>query len=148
MTRWDVLEKLLSSPAERKALGKAWSLFFFMAMSCKKDNKFITSYEELKSKLEEPVSTIKKWRDLLAANKVITVIPGKLSMTLSLLPPYDALATCEYDDLAEMKLNSDPTTRRMLDRVTSFNNMALLPVVAEIADKVTKLEKMTMKVTA
>jgi hypothetical protein len=147
MTRWDVLKKIMFSTNESKALGKAWRLFFFIALSGNKDNKVITSYEELKEKLQESPSTIKKWRDVLVANKVITLTPGKLSQTLSLLPPYDALATCEFDDLAEMKLKSDPTTRRMLDRVASFNNMALLPVVAEIADKVSRLENMAVKAT-
>jgi hypothetical protein len=140
MTRWEVLRKIMNSPNDRKALGKAWPLFFFIAMSGSKENKVVTSPEELKDRLQESPSTIKKWRDVLVQDNVITVIPGKLSMTLSLCPPYDALLTCQVDDLAEMKLTSDPTTKRMLDRVTSFNNMSLLPVVAEMFEKIKKLE--------
>ena len=139
MTRWDILKKIMLSADERKALGKAWPLFFFIVLSGK-DNKVITSYEVLKEKLQESPSTIKKWRDVLVANKVITLIPGKLSQTLSLLPPYDVLLTCEIDDLAEIKLKSDPAARRMLERVASFNNMSLFPVVVELADKLNKIE--------
>ena len=140
MTRWDILRKTMFSADERKALGKAWPLFFFIVLSGNKDNKVITSYEDLREKLQESPSTIKKWRDVLSQNNVTKVIPGKGSMTLILLPPYDALLTCEMDDLAEIKLKSDPVTRRMLERVTSFNNMSLLPLVAELADKMTKIE--------
>ncbi len=140
MTRWDVLKKIMFSANERKALGKAWALFFFIVLSGKKDNKVFTGPDELKKVLEEPLSTIKKWRDVLVANKVITVIPGKLSMTLSLLPPYDALLTCEMDDLTEIKLKSDPAAKRVLDRVTAYGNMSLFPVVVELADKLNKIE--------
>ena len=140
MTVLDILKKIMFSANEGKAPGKAWRLFFFIFLSGNKDNKVITSYEELEEKLLEKRSTLTKWRDVLSQNKVIKVIPGKGSMTLILLPPYDALLTCEMDDLAEIKLKSDPAARRMLERVTSFNNMSLFPIVLELADKLNKIE--------
>ena len=140
MTVLDILKKIMFSANEGKAPGKAWRLFFFIFLSGNKDNKVITSYEELEEKLQEKRSTLTKWRDVLSQNKVIKVIPGKGSMTLILLPPYDALLTCEMDDLAEIKLKSDPAARRMLERVTSFNNMSLFPIVLELADKLNKIE--------
>lgn len=141
MTRWDVLKKLILSTNERKAIGKAWPLFFFLALNSNKSNKFITSYSELKESLNESPSTIKKWREQLINHRVIHAINGRLSMTLSLLPPYDSLVTCEQDDITQVKMRSDPATKRLLDKLSSYNNMSLLPVIAELASKIDNLEK-------
>jgi len=141
MTRWDVLKELILSEKERKAIGKAWPLFFFLVLNCNKSNKFITSYPELKEKLNESPSTIKKWREHLVDHQVIRVINGRLSMTLSLLPPYESLVTCERDDITQVKMKSDPATRRLLDKLSSYNNMSLLPLIAELTSKIDSLEK-------
>ena len=141
MTRWDLLRKLTLLPDERKAIGKAWPLFLFLVLNCNASNKFITSYPELKERLKESPSTIKKWKDSLVEHRVIQAFNGRLSMTLVLLPPYDSLVTCEQDDVTQVKMKSDPTTRRLLDKLSSYNNMSLLPLIAELASKIDNLEK-------
>ena len=128
------------SANEGKAPGKAWRLFFFIFLSGNKGNRLITDYDQLEEKLKESRSTIKKWRDVLSQNKVIKVIPGRGTMTLILLPPYDALLTCEMDDLTEIKLKSDPAAKRVLDRVMDYGNMSLFPIIVELADKLNKIE--------
>jgi len=141
MTRWDVLKKLVLSSIERRAIGKAWPLFFFLVLNGNKSNKFITSYPELKEKLKESPSTIKKWKEHLIKHRVIKATNGRLSMTISLLPPYDSIVTCELDDITEVKMKSDPATKRLLNKLSSYNNMSLLPVVAELSSKLDTLER-------
>jgi len=141
MTRWDLLRKLTLLPDERRAIGKAWPLFFFLVLNGNETNKFITSYPELKERLRESSSTIKKWKDSLVERRVIQAINGRLSMTLILLPPYDSLVTCEQDDVTQVKMRSDPTTKRLLDKLSSYNNMSLLPVIAELVSRIDSLEK-------
>lgn len=141
MTRWDMLRSLLLSHDKRKHIGKAWPLFFFLAFSVKSSNKLVTSYPELKEKLSESQSTIKKWRDHLAEEHVIDVVNGRLSMTLSFISPYDALVTCMADDMTQIKLKSDPKTKQMMEKLSAYNNMSLLPLVAELSSKLDILEK-------
>ncbi len=141
MTRWDLLKKLMLSKEARNAIGKAWPLFFYIVFRTDKSNKLITSYPEMKQKLNDSQSTIHKWRECLIKNKVISSINGKLSMTLSLLPPYDSLVTCEQDDTTELRLSSDPAMKRIIDKVVAYGNMSLLPIVAELSAKIDKLEK-------
>ena len=140
MTVLDILKKIMFSANEGKAPGKAWRLFFFIFLSGNKGNRLITDYDQLEEKLKESRSTIKKWRDVLSQNKVIKVIPGRGTMTLILLPPYDALLTCEMDDLTEIKLKSDPAAKRVLDKVMDYGNMSLFPVLVELFAKMNKLE--------
>ena len=141
MTRWDVLKNLLLTHDARKAIGKAWPLFFFVVYHGNRSNKCVTSYPELHEVLNESPHTIKMWRDQLVERKVIKTIRGRSSMTLQLLSPYDSIVTCEQDDVAQIKMNGDPATRRLLDKVSTFNNMSLLPLVAELSMKLDKLEK-------
>lgn len=141
MTRWDLLKELMMSPTERKAIGKAWPLFFYMAFIANKSNKCITSYAELKETLNENTATIKQWRDHLTNQKIIEVIRGRSSMTLILLSPYDSIVTCEQDDITQVKMKSDPATKRVLDQFSSYNSMSLLPIVAELVSKIDNLEK-------
>lgn len=144
MTRWGVLRELILLSDKRQAIGKAWPLFFFLVLNGNKSNKFITSYPELKERLNESPSTIKKWKDSLFQRKVIQSVNGRLSMTLSLLPPYDSLVTCEQDDITQVKMKSDPATRRLLDKLSSYNNVnnaALLLIIAELTTKIDNLEK-------
>ena len=141
MTRWNILKDVLMSSEARQAIGKAWPLFVFLVFNLDKSNKFITSYAELKEILNESPNTIKNWRDHLADNKIVEVLKGSTSMTFKLLPPYDSLATCEQDDVTQVKLKGDPSTKRLLDKLSSYNNMSLLPVIAELSSKLDNLEK-------
>jgi hypothetical protein len=141
MTRWDLLKDLMLSKERRDAIGKAWPLFFFIVFHANKTNKFITSYENMNHMLDESLSTIKKWRDQLVKEKVINVTPGKLSMKIDLLSPYDVLVTCEQDDTTQLHMSPDPATKRVLAKVEAYGNMSLLPIVAELATKLDKIEK-------
>lgn len=141
MTRWDILGKLMLSYETRKAVGKAWPLFLYVIFKTNKSNKLATSYDDLKDVLRESPNTIKWWRDYLEKTKVLKVVRGRMVMTLTLLSPYDSLAICEQDDIAQIKLKSDPSTRNLIDKLSSYGNMSLLPVVAELAAKLDKIEK-------
>ena len=141
MTRWDMLRDVIMSHETRKAIGKAWPLFFFVAFNANKSNKCITSYPELQETLKENPHTIKQWRDCLVEHKVLKVIRGRSSMTMNLLSPYDSLVTCEQDDVTQVKMKSDPETRKLLEKLSSYNNMSLLPVVAELSAKVNDIVK-------
>ena len=141
MTGWDLLKDLMLSKERRTAIGKAWPLFLFIVFHANKTNKFGTSYENMKHMLNESPSTIKKWRDQLVKQKVINVIPGKLSMKIELLAPYDVLVTCEQDDTTQLRMSPDLATKRVLEKVSAYGNMSLLPIVAELAAKLDKIEK-------
>lgn len=141
-TRWNILCALLMSQREnREAIGKAWPLFFFLVFNMKKENKFVTTYPELNEKLNESPNTIKHWRDHLVDNKVVQVYKGSASLSFIFLSPYDSLVTCEQDDIAQVKMVGDPATKRLLDKLTGYDNMALLPLIAEISAKLESLEK-------
>ena len=141
MTRWDILGNLMLSYETRKAVGTAWPLFLYVIFRTNKANKLVTSYDDLKRTLEESPNTIKWWRDVLEKTKILRVVRGRMAMTLTLLPPYDSLATCEQDDITQIKIKSDPSTRSLIDKLSSYGNMSLLPVVAELAAKLDKMEK-------
>ncbi len=141
MTRWDLLKDLMLSKEKRDAVSKAWPLFFFLIFHMKKSNKYITSYTELKEKLHESPNTIKNWRDYLVENKVVQVYKGSTSMSFVLIPPYDSLVTCEQEDIEQVKMIGDPAAKRVLDKISSYNNMSLLPIIAELTVKLDKLEK-------
>jgi hypothetical protein len=141
MTRWDLLKDLMLSKERRDAIGKAWPLFFFLTFNMKKENKLVTTYPELKEKLNESPNTIKHWRDHLVKSKVVQVYKGSASLSFVFLPPYDSFVTCEQVDVAEIKRVGDPTTKRLLDKVAGYNNMSLLPIVAELTAKIDRLEK-------
>ena len=141
-TRYNLLSDLLMSHREnREAIGKAWPLFFYLIFNMNKDNKLITSYPELKVKLNESPNTIKTWREHLSKG-VVKVFKGSKSMTFILLPPYDSLVTCEQDDVTQVKMTGDPATRRLLDELTAYgNNMCLLPVVAKIQAQLEDIQR-------
>lgn len=141
MTRWDLLKQLMLSKEVRNAIGKAWPLFFYIVFRAGTSNKLITSYPEIKKDLNDSQSTIQKWKEYLIEHKVISSISGKLSMTLSLLPPYDSLVTCEQDDTLQLRMSSDPATKRIIEKLTIYGNMSLLPIVAELSAKIDSLEK-------
>jgi hypothetical protein len=125
----------------RKAIGKAWPLFFHLVLNGDRSNKIITNYAELKQQLQESPNTIKKWREYLVNHRVIQVTQGRLSIMIKLLPPYDSLVTCEQDDVRLIQLKSDPATRKLFSKLSGYENMSLLPIVAELASKLDKLEK-------
>jgi DNA phosphorothioation-dependent restriction protein DptG len=142
MTRWNLLFDVLMSSEKRKAIGKAWPLFFYLILNMKKDNKHITTYAELKEKLNENPNTIKTWREHLSKKQVAKVFKGSVSMTFVLLSPYDSLVTCEQDDVTQVKMTGDPATKRMLDKLTAYgSNMSLLPVIAELSAKLENIER-------
>jgi hypothetical protein len=45
------------------------------------------------------------------------------------------------DDITQIKMKSDPATKRIIDKVNAYGNMSLLPIVAELSAKLDKLEK-------
>lgn len=125
----------------RRAIGKAWPLFFHLVLNGDRSNKIITNYAELKQQLQESPNTIKKWREYLVNHRVIQVTQGRMSIAVKLLPPFDSLVTCEQDDIRLIQLKSDPATRRLVSKMNGYENMSLLPIVAELASKIDKLEK-------
>jgi len=141
MTRWSLLQEITMAKEMREAIGKAWPFFLYLVFHIDQSNKLITNYAEIRKTLTESQSTIMKWKEYLIEHKVISSISGKLSMTLSLLPPYDSLVTCEQDDTAQLRMNSDPATKRIIEKLTIYGNMSLLPIVAELSAKIDGLEK-------
>ena len=141
MTRWNLLHDITMAKETREAIGKAWPLFLFLAFNMNEFNKFITNYAELKEKLDVSPNTLKDWRDHLVANKVVEVFKGNGSMSFVLLSPYDSLVTCEQDDWAAIRIKTDPKVKRVLDKLSSHDNMSLLPLIVELSAKVNKLEK-------
>jgi len=141
MTRWNLLQDITMAKDTREAIGKAWPLFLFLAFNMKKTNKFITNYAELREKLQISINTLKDWRDHLVQNKVVQVFKGNGSMSFVLLPPYDSLVTCEQDDWAAVRIKTDAKVKRVLDKLSSHDNMSLLPLIVELSAKVNKLEK-------
>ena len=49
--------------------------------------------------------------------------------------------TCEQDDWAAVRIKTDPKVKRVLDKLSSRDNMSLLPLIVELSAKVHKLEK-------
>jgi len=141
MTRWNLLQDITMAKDTREAISKAWPLFLFLAFNMNKGNKFITNYAELKEKLDVSPNTIKTWREHLVEHKVVQVFKGSTSMTFVLLSPYDSLVTCEQDDWAAVRIKTDPKVKRVLDKLSSHDNMSLLPLIVELSAKVNKLEK-------
>lgn len=141
MTRWDIFKELMMSRDTRKAVGKAWPLFLFIIFEAGRSNKLNIGYPELKEKLNESVNTIMKWRRFLEENKVISVTRGKYSIMFCLRSPYKSLVTCEQDDVARIQLKSDPTTRKIVDKLSSYGNMSLLPIIAELTYKIEEIQK-------
>ena len=141
MTRWNLLQDITMVRENREAIGKAWPFFLYLMFHVDQSNKLITNYAEIRKTLVESQSTIMKWKEQLIEHKVISSINGRLSMTLSLLPPYDSLVTCEQDDTAQLRMSSDPATKRIIEKLTVYGNMSLLPIVAELSAKIDSLEK-------
>ena len=141
MTRWNLLHDITMAKEMREAIGKAWPFFLYLVFHIDQSNKLITNYTEIRKTLGDSQSTIMKWKDQLIEREVISSIYGKLSMTLSLLSPYDSLVTCEQDDIAQLRMSSDPATKRIIEKLTVYGNMSLLPIVAELSAKIDSLEK-------
>ena len=141
MTRWNLLHEITVVRENREAVGKAWPLFLFLIFNTGKSNRFVTTYAELKEKMNESPNTLKNWREGLVKNKVVQVIRGRASMTFVFLSPYDSLITCEQDDWAAVRIKTDPKVKRVLDKLSSHDNMSLLPLIVELSAKVHKLEK-------
>jgi hypothetical protein len=141
----DLIKQTVLTPEAMKCMGKGLPLFLFTAFNSQRNNMLKTSYEELEKVLGKPQSTTKKWRDELVKNKVLEAIAGKGSFILKLVSPYDAIATCELDDAAQIRRIGDPSTRRMLDDMSSVDMLAVVASLGKIADKVQNLEKVIVR---
>lgn len=139
-TRWDVLKSILLSAEKRNAIGHAWSLYFYLVYHLDSKNELRIGMGELSRALEKPPPTVKQWKEHLIRMKVISSRQAKHSVVLSLLPPYDSPATALKDDVVELKLRSDPKTRNMLKMALGSNYMVLLPIIADLAQRVERLE--------
>mgnify|MGYP001595596432 CR=1 FL=1 len=72
---------------------------------------------------------------------MVKVLKGSFLMSFVTLSPYDSLVTCEQDDWAGVRAISDPKVKRVLDKLSSHDNMSLLPLIMELVTKVDKFEK-------
>lgn len=84
--------------------------------------------------------TVKRWKKQFIKTRVILNRQTKHGIILSPLPPYDSPATALKDDVVELKLRSDPKTRNMLKMALGSNYMILLPILADLAQRVERLE--------
>ncbi len=141
MTRMDLIKQTVLTPEAIKGMGKGLPLFLYAAFNAQKDNTLKTSYEELEKVLGAPPTTTKKWRDVLVKNKVLEVIAGKGSMILKFISPYDSIASCELDDAAQIRRIGDPSTRRILDDMSSLDMLSVVSSLGKMADKMNKLEQ-------
>jgi DNA-binding IscR family transcriptional regulator len=141
MTRLELLNQILLTPQAIHDIGKGLPLALYIALNAGKNNSLKTSYEDLERVLGTPQSTAKQWRDLLEKNKVIEVVPGKGSMLLKLLSPYDSIATCELSDIAEIKRIGDPGLRRAMANMSSLDMVTVIASMGKLADKVGRLEQ-------
>ena len=141
MTRWNLLHDITMAKDTREAIGKAWPLFLFLIFNTGRSNRFVTTYAELKEKMNESPNTLKNWREHLVKNKVVQVVRGRSLMTFTFLSPYDSLITCEQDDWAAVRIKTDPKVKRVLDKLSNHDNMSLLPLIVELSAKVHKLER-------
>jgi hypothetical protein len=135
------LHDITMAKETKEAIGKAWPLFFLLIFNMKKDNRYTTTYAELEEKLSTSHNTIKDWRNHLVQHQVVKAIKGDSCLSFVLLSPYDSLVTCEQDDWAAVRIKTDVKVKRVLDKLSSHDNMSLLPVLVELAAKVDKLEK-------
>lgn len=140
-TRWDALKSILLFPEKRKAIGPAWTLYFYLIFQMDSKNKLVTNYQKLKEDLEEGIPTIKKWKERLIKERIIINQQINHGIAISLLPPYDAPAIAIRDDIVELKLRSDPKTRNLLKMALSSDYLALLPILSDLAQRMEHLEK-------
>ena len=101
---------------------------------------FIFLFDVPSEDLGESAPTVRRWKAQLINARVILNRPTKHGIILSLLPPYDSPATALKDDVIELKLRSDPKTRNMLKMALGSNYMVLLPIIADLAQRVERLE--------
>jgi len=141
MTRMELIKQTVLRREAIKCMGKGLPLFLFTAFNAQKNNMLKTSYEELEEVLGVPPTTTKKWRDVLVKNKVLETVAGKGSFILKLVSPYDSIATCELDDAAQIRRIGDPSTRRMLDDMSSLDMLSVVSSLGKMADKMNKLEQ-------
>ena len=139
-TRWDALKAILLSQEKRKAIGSGWPLYFYLMYHLNLKNELQINMSELAEDLGESAPTVRRWKAQLINARVILNRPTKHGIILSLLPPYDSPATALKDDVIELKLRSDPKTRNMLKMALGSNYMVLLPIIADLAQRVERLE--------
>lgn len=140
-TRWDALRSILLASERRKAIGAAWPLYFHLVFRLDYRNQLVTNSGELTEELKEKSGTIKKWKERLVRRQVVSNKKVKHGVALSLLPPYDSPATALKDDIVELRLRSDVKTRNMLKMALGADYLVLLPILADLAQRVERLEK-------
>ena len=141
LTRWEALREIIDSNQCRDAIAAAWPLYFYALFHGDRDKQLVTSYPELNEKLGAPIPTIKRWKEYLIEKKVANAVQGKHRWTLKLLPPYDTPLTCLKSDYTEIMIKSDNETQKLMKRMFSSDSMSLLPLIAELAHKVERLEQ-------
>lgn len=124
----------------REAIGPAWQLYLYLAFQGDTRNRFVANYPKLAEDLGEPMGTIKKWKERLIREKVITNEKTKHGFVISILAPYDTPVTAMKDDLVELRLRSDHRTRNLLKMALGSDSGALLTIIADLVRKVEALE--------
>lgn len=143
-TRWDALKAILLSQEKRSSIGSAWSLYFYFIFHMDSKNEFVTSLMEIAENMEVSPDTVKKWKEKLIGAGVLSSRKVKHGVALSLLPPYDSPATALKDDIVELRLRSDVKTRNMLKMALGADYLVLLPILADLAQRVERLEKINL----
>lgn len=144
-TRWEALKEILDQMECREAIAHAWPLYFYVVFNGDRSNRLVTSYPELVCRLKVPASTIRKWKDRLIEQKVAISVQGRYGWTVSLLPPYDTPLTCLKSDYTEIVFKSDDQMKKLMKKMFSSESMSLLPLIAEMAHKIDRIEQATGK---
>lgn len=140
-TRWDALKQIMLYREKRRSLGSAWQLYLYLCFQVDPGNRLVTNYPKLSEDLGEPMGTIKKWKERLIREQVISSQKTKHGFVVSVLKPYDTPVTAMKDDLVELRLRSDHKTRNLLKTALGSDSGALLTIIADLARKVEALEK-------
>jgi len=140
-TRWEALKEIMDNRRCREAIAFAWPLYFYTIFHGDRQNRLVTSYPELERKLNAPPSTIKRWKERLVEREVAESIQGNHQWTLRLLPPFDSPLSCLKTDHTEILIKSDETMKKMMKRLFSSDSVSLMPLIAELVQKVERLEQ-------
>lgn len=144
-TRWEALKEIIGDMKCRNAIAHAWPFYFYLIFQGDKSNKITTSYPEMARRLGVPLSTIKKWKERLIEQNIGTSVQGKHGWSITLAPPFDTPLTCLKSDYTEIVLKSDDPTKKLMKKMFSSDSLSLLPLIAELAHKVERMEQTTMK---
>lgn len=140
-TRWEALQEVIDNMKCREAIAFAWPLYFYAVFHGDKRNRLVTNYPTLEKEINEPSSTIKRWKERLVEKQVAESIQGNHQWTLKLLPPFDTPLTCLKTDHTEILLKSDDAMKKLMKKMFSSESVSLLPLIAELVHKVERLEQ-------